>query len=214
MTLKQNTKKLLVFDIEVAPMEVRTWRLKIPSGYIPPENIVKSSYVLSFAARWYGDKEVEFHHVAQGEMKMLKRMAKLLEQADAIIHYNGKKFDVPVLMGEFLLKGVEPPKNFPVQIDLLPMARRVFMLPSYKLDFVCQILGIGAKARHKGYDMWVEADACRKDKSAKVWKDMEKYNVQDVKLTTAVFERFAPWFKFSHGYKRINEWLEGKRNKP
>lgn len=206
--------KILVFDIEVAPMEVRTWRLKIPSGYIPPENIIRPSYVLSFAASWLGSKEVEFHHTGGGHKAMLKRMARMLEKADAVVHFNGKRFDVPTMMGEFLIHGVEPPKNMPVQIDLLPMAKRVFNLPSYKLDYISGVLGLGSKVKHQGYDLWLECDANRNKPKAKCWQRMEKYNKHDVVLTSKLYYKLRPWFRMAHGYKRIAEWLDGERKRP
>ena len=70
---------------------------------------------------------------------MLEGIHKLLDEADAVIHYNGKRFDIPSLNKEFLLNGMFPPAPFK-EIDLLTVARGRFRFVSNKLDYVAQQL--------------------------------------------------------------------------
>ncbi len=79
-----------------------------------------------------------------GKQKMLDSVHKLLDEADAIVHYNGSRFDIPILHKEFLLAGMPPPAPAK-QIDLLQVARRQFRFVSNKLDYVSQALGLGSK---------------------------------------------------------------------
>ena len=204
--------RVLVLDIETAPDIGMLWSLKV-KGYIDPKNIVQDGYVLSFAAKWLGEKDMLFSKTTDGHLSMLLKIHNLLREADAVVHYNGKRFDIPTLNKEFLLHKMEPVGPL-VQIDLLPLMKRSFKFPSYTLDFVCQKLGIGKKAGKGGREMWW---ACMNDTHlghTKWWRVTERYNKQDVTLTERLYRRVRPWFYHCHGYKRISEWIDGRRSMP
>jgi predicted PolB exonuclease-like 3'-5' exonuclease len=125
-----------------------------------------------------------------GKQKMLDSVHKLLDEADAIVHYNGSRFDIPILHKEFLLSGMPPPAPSK-QIDLLQVARRQFRFVSNKLDYVSQALGLGSKTDHEGHTLWVK---CMND-DRKAWKIMEEYNKNDVVLLEKVYDKFKAWIK-------------------
>jgi hypothetical protein len=126
--------KILLLDIETAPNLVHVWGLWQQNVHI--SQIMDSSYVMCWAAKWLGEDEIFFDSVHQSKPKaMLKGIFKLLEEADAVIHYNGTRFDIPTLNKEFLLHGFLPPSTYK-QIDLLLTARGRFRFPSHKLDFM------------------------------------------------------------------------------
>lgn len=205
-------RKILLLDIETAPDIGMLWSLKV-KGYIDPKNIVEDGYVLSYSAQWLGSKEVTFAKTTDGHEDMLKKIHALLSEAQAVVHYNGKRFDIPTLNKEFLLSGM-PPVGPLVQIDLLPLMKRCFKFPSYTLDFVCQQLGLGCKATTGGREMWWACMNATHLKHALWWKRMEKYNRHDVRLLERLYKRVLPWFYHCHGYKRISEWLDGRRTNP
>ena len=85
-----------MLDIESAPNMAFVWGLFKQN--ISISQIVDSGYVLCWAAKWYGDSEVHFDSVYQSRPKaMLKRIHKMLDEADAVVHYNGLRFDIPTL---------------------------------------------------------------------------------------------------------------------
>jgi hypothetical protein len=178
----------LMLDIETAPHLSATWGLFQQN--VALDQLITPGYTLSWAAKWYGEREVMFESVMTGEKRMVKRIYDLLEEADAVCHYNGTKFDIPTLNKEFLLKGLKPPKPFR-EIDLLRTARSRFRLASNKLDFVATVLGLGSKTKHKGMSMWLRC--MEKDPAA--WRIMERYNKQDVILLEKVYDRLLPWIK-------------------
>lgn len=181
--------RILLLDIETAPNLVHVWGLWQQNVHI--SQIMDSSYVMCWAAKWLGEKEIFFDSVHQSKPKtMLKRVHKLLEEADAVIHYNGTRFDIPTLNKEFLLNGLTPPSTYK-QIDLLLTARGRFRFPSNKLDFIAQALGVGKKHKHAGHELWVKCMAGEDD----AWKSMEEYNKQDVTLLEKVYEIFLPWIR-------------------
>ena len=146
--------KILLIDIETRPLTVFAWGLWKQNINI--SHIIDSSSILCFAAKWLGEDTIVFDSIKKsGLKKMLKRAHKLLDEADAVVHYNGSRFDVPVLNKEFLLHGFNPPATYQ-QIDLLKTARNRFKFPSNKLDFLAQQLKLGSKFKHAGFELWVK----------------------------------------------------------
>lgn len=181
--------KILLLDIESSPNVAHVWGIWQQNVGI--NQLMESSYVLCWAAKWLGEKEIMFDsvHVSKPK-KMLKRIHDLISEADAVIHYNGTKFDMPTLNKEFLLHEMNPPAPYK-QIDLLKQVRSQFRFPSNKLDYVAQRLGLGSKTAHEGHELWVKC--MNKDKDA--WFRMEEYNKQDVILLEKLYHRLLPWIK-------------------
>lgn len=179
--------KLLLLDIETSPNIALVWGLF--NQNIAIDQIVDSAQTLCWAAKWVGSDEVMFESRRKaGHRQMIRKMYKLLEEADAVIHYNGKKFDIPVLNKEFVSLKMVPPKGYK-QIDLYHVVRKVFRFPSNKLDYVLRALGIGAKVKHKGMQLWV--DCMNNDPEA--WKAMEEYNIGDIVPLEGLYNRLLPW---------------------
>lgn len=181
--------KILLLDIETAPNTAHVWGLWKQN--VSLSQLQESSYVLCWAAKWLGSDEVMFNSVYKSlPQYMLEDIHQLLDEADAVIHYNGSKFDIPTLNKEFLLYGMDPPAPYK-QIDLLRVARNQFKFPSNKLDYVAQALGLGSKTKHIGHELWIKCMALNKN----AWKMMEEYNKNDVLLLENVYNRLKPWIK-------------------
>lgn len=181
--------KILFLDIETSPNTAHVWGLFKQTVSI--SQLLESSYVLCWAAKWYDSDEILFDSLYHSTKKqMLRRVYKLLEEADVVVHYNGTKFDIPTLNKEFLLQNITPPSPYK-QVDLLKVARNQFKFPSNKLDYVAQALGLGKKHKHEGHELWVK---CMNGDS-QAWETMEAYNRQDVLLLEKVYEKLKPWIK-------------------
>ena len=178
--------KILHLDIETAPNTAHVWGLWQQN--VGLNQIMDSGYTMCWAAKWHGEREVMFASVHENEEFMLKEIHRLLEEADAVVHYNGKKFDMPTLNKEFIINGMEPPAPYH-QIDLLQVAKKRFRFPSNKLDYVANALGLGKKVKHIGHELWVRCMAG----DDQAWKMMERYNKQDVKLLEKLYKRMLPW---------------------
>ena len=181
--------KILLLDIESSPNTAHVWGLWQQNVSI--NQLMESSYVLCYAAKWLGEDDIYFDSVQQSKpKKMLKGIHVLLDQADAVVHYNGTKFDIPTLNKEFILHSYNPPSPYK-QIDLLRVVRSNFRFPSNKLDYVSQRLGLGKKHEHEGHELWVKCMNGDKD----AWKRMEDYNIQDVVLLEDLYHKVLPWIK-------------------
>ena len=181
--------RILLLDIETAPNLVYAWGMFNQNLSI--DKIVEPGYTMCFSAKWYGENEVMFFSVFHdGEKRMVQAAHDLLTEADAVIHYNGTRFDIPTLNKEFLLNGMDPPEPYK-QIDLLHTVRKQFRLASNKLDYVCQQLGIGGKVEHKGMSLWKEC----MDGVKESWNLMREYNERDTTLLEELYIHLLPWIE-------------------
>lgn len=180
--------KILYIDIETAPNTVHVWGLFKQN--VGLNQIMDTSRTLCFAAKWFGTaNKVEFwSEYHNGREAMIERAHALLEEADAVVTYNGERFDLPILNKEFVVDGLPPPAPTG-SIDLLRVVKRRFRFASNKLDHVCSELGLGNKTRHEGHDLWVQ---CMQGDSA-AWGRMKKYNKQDVVLLEKLYHKILPW---------------------
>jgi predicted RNA-binding Zn-ribbon protein involved in translation (DUF1610 family) len=146
-------------------------------------------------------KKIMFNSIVQSSKEeMINEIHRLLDEADVVIHYNGRKFDIPTLNKEFLLNGLKPPSPYK-QIDVLETVKKKFRFPSNKLDYVVKALGIGNKLNHDGHILWVKCMAG--DLSA--WKTMKKYNIQDIKLLEDVYIKVLPWIDHHPNYSLFDD---------
>jgi len=181
--------KILVIDIETKPSLAHVWSLWDEN--IPLDRLIESGEMICWSAKWLGEKKVSFadiHH--DGKKEMVKQVWKLLDEADAVVHYNGKRFDVPYLQRAFLEEGLTPPSPYQ-QIDLFETVKRQFNFPSSKLQYAAEhLLGKG-KLPHAGFSVW---ERCM-DGDEAAWKVMKKYNIMDVKITEELYGVIRPWIK-------------------
>ena len=179
--------KKLYLDIETAPNIVYTWGLFNQNVSI--DKIIQSGHTLCWAAKWDDQEDVFFSSVFDdGEDVMVNQIWQLLNEADAVVHYNGRRFDMPILNKEFIKHGLEPPVPYQ-QIDLLETARSRFKFTSNKLDYVSQFLGLESKLQHKGMSLWT---GCM-DGDPEAWAIMREYNIQDVRLLPKLYHTLLPW---------------------
>lgn len=180
--------KTLLLDIETTPMQVYTWGLWDQN--ISIDQIIKSTEMLCFGARWLGSKKVIFksvHH--DGKKAMLEELHQLMDEADLLVGWNSAAFDHKHINREFIENGMTPPSPTK-DLDLMTVTKANFLFPSNKLDYVAQKLGVGAKVKHSGFKLWLR---CMEGDS-KAWAEMKKYQVQDVNLLVDLYDLLLPWF--------------------
>lgn len=119
---------------------------------------------------------------------MLEAVHALWTEADAVCGYNNDKFDNKKLRGEFIKEGLAPPPPV-TSIDLYKTVRSQFGFDSNKLDHVAQLLGLGSKVTHDGFELWRQVE----QGEPKALALMERYCKQDVRLTEKVYHRIRPF---------------------
>ena len=188
-TFVNDGARILLLDIETAPNRAYVWGTWKQN--INPDWIDAAGYVLCWTAKWLGEKGATFHRIKNGKHKnLLGPIHRMLDEANAVIHYNGSSFDIPTLNKEFITHGFTPPSPYK-QIDLLLTMRERFRFPSNKLDYICKTLSIGEKLRHAGPQLWLDCMADDED----AWRRMEEYNRKDVDLLEDLYKKLLPWIR-------------------
>jgi DNA polymerase elongation subunit (family B) len=179
--------RILILDIETTPSlgyVYSLWRQNVGVNQIE-----RVGEMVCMAWKWYGEKKVYFtSEWTDGRQGMLDTIWELLDEADVVVHYNGKRFDMPTINREFWHADMLPPSPYQ-QVDLYQVAKSKFRFLSNKLDFVAADGNLGHKMDTGGFELWlgvIRRQAAAQDK-------MRKYNRRDVTLTEALYVKMLPW---------------------
>jgi DNA polymerase elongation subunit (family B) len=179
---------ILVLDIETSPGVAYIWRMFKEN--ISLDQLIEPSRVICAAWKWYGKREMFF--AAEwfiGREAMLTQLHRAILEADAIITYNGDKFDLIRLNGEFIEQGLKPVPA-PTSIDLYKTVKKLGLI-SNKLDWATTFFKIGKKIDTGGFKLWrkvLDGDAVSQRK-------MARYNKHDVRLTAALYKKLRPYIR-------------------
>lgn len=189
--------KILLFDIETAPMLGYVWSLW--ENNVALNQLKADWHILSWAAKWHGDAPKKMMYMDQRNAKtisddsiILKGIWKLLDEADIVITQNGKSFDSKKLNARFILNGMKPPSPYR-HIDTKEIAKKHFAFSSNKLEYMTDKLNKKyKKLKHSefgGFELWTE---CLSG-NPRAWKEMERYNKYDVLSLEELYNKLAPW---------------------
>lgn len=191
--------RILLLDIETAPIMADVWKLWDEN--VGLNQIVKDWYILSWAAKWLGEKRVYYEDQRdaadiEDDTDILTKLWHLLDEADVVVAHNGVRFDVPKINARFVRAGLPPPSPYRV-VDTLKIAKAQFKFTSNRLAYLAEFLKVPVKKRthHKfpGHQLWIEV---RKGNRA-AWQEMKLYNGDDVRALEGVYLKLRPWDKFS-----------------
>ncbi len=181
-------KKLLVIDIEWAPALVYTFDMW--NSNASPEKVIDHGGMLCFSAHWIGTKEYLFYSLwNDGREGMAKAAKALLEECDAVITYNGDKYDLPKINGEIILAGLTPPPPV-TSIDLLKAIKK-FGFNMNRMAYIAPLLGVGKKIDNGGFGLWKDV----LDGVEKAQKKMRRYCINDVRITARIYKKIKPFIK-------------------
>lgn len=204
MQKKSNGPKVLLFDIETAPILGYVWGLFDQN--IGLNQVHSDWHLLSWSAKWHKGSNGKVYGPhnkimymdqrkaknVEDDKELLKGIWKLLDESDIVITQNGKKFDSKKLNARFILNGFKPPSSYK-HIDTLQIARSKFGFTSNKLEYMTKALcSKYKKLSHKkfsGFELWKECLAG----NIKAWKEMEAYNKVDVLSLEELYIKLQPW---------------------
>lgn len=187
--------KILILDIETAPNIAYVWGAWKQN--VGSNQWVQKSHIMSFAAKWLGDDPSETIYVESrksDDKLLVTAMFELLDEADMVVAHNGKRFDLPRIIGRGLVHGLTPPSPYKI-IDTLLVARKEFGFVSNKLEDLCKELGLSEKLtgqrKFKGFDLWLE---CLRNND-EAWEEMRVYNIQDIISLEELYLRMRPYMR-------------------
>ena len=183
--------KRLFFDIETSPMIVYSWRV----GYnisLPYDNVIEDWKVICISYKWEHEDKVknltwDSDHC---DKQMLIDFIKIANEADEIIAHNGDRFDIKKVRTRCIYHRIPMFPKYRT-LDTLKKAKGSFTFPNNKLDTIAKYLGVGAKLKHDGFDMWVKC--VEGDKQA--LKDMVKYCDMDIIVLEDVYLTMQNYIK-------------------
>jgi RNase_H superfamily len=183
--------KTLLIDIETFPLSGYAWGLWDQN--IGLNQIITPPGVLSFAAEWYEKPydRVFYSRWGDGTKAMAEAAWDLMNEADAVITYNGDRFDIKWFNTLWMESKVSDERGFPpppASIDLFKVVKSKLYLPSNKLEYVTKWMGIASKIQTGGFELW---KGCMSG-DEKSWAKMERYNRNDVTIMRKVYEGLRP----------------------
>jgi DNA polymerase elongation subunit (family B) len=188
--------KILVLDIETAPIESYVWGTWNQNIGHNLSQIKHDWFVISFSAKalfeenMFSDVLTPKEILAKDDKRLLKKIWNLLNSFDIIILHNGIKFDIKRINGRFLYHGLMPPSPYQI-IDTYVHSKRQFHLTSYRLNFIGEYLGLGGKLENGGFDLWKRC----LDGDPEALQLMMRYCDRDVELLEEVYLRLRPYIK-------------------
>lgn len=178
--------KILFLDIETKPAKIVSFGIR--DQHIQHTQIIEDGGTICVGMKWLGKRPVEvLSDWEHGHDAMIECVHRRISEADAVASYNGNKFDLPKLMGDFLLAGLPPPPPI-TSIDVFLTARKMGLISS-KLAYVAPHLGLGGKLKHEGLAMWLAV----MDGRPKAQRKMARYCAQDVRLLEDLYLRIRPY---------------------
>lgn len=143
---------------------------------------------------WIVEEKITKYKPANEE-QMLKYFWKYADQADKMISFNGRNFDLPFIMIRSAINKIKPSKNFiknrydsSHHIDLLEQFTFYGLTKKFNLDFYCRAFGIESP-KSKGITGMEVKELYRAGRI----KDIAIYCGSDVRAT---FELFQIWNKY------------------
>lgn len=205
-TGKTNFPKILVVDIEVAPLKAYVWRRWKQN--IGLEQTLSEWFMLSWAAKWLmsadimSDRLTGEEAVDENDKRIVGSIWKLLDEADIIIAHNGVRYDVPQMNARFLVNDMHPTTPYKI-IDTFLVARNQFGFSSNKLDALAMYFGLEMKYK-TGFELWARCMNGEED----ALEHMEVYNKHDVELLEEVYLELRPWIK---GHPNVGIYMDNEK---
>lgn len=181
-----NARRLYI-DIETSPNLGLVWSLWNQNISLP--QLLESGDMLCFAAAWDDKpKKPIFYSIwTHSYEEMVNGAWDLLNAADLVVHFNGRKFDIPWLQRLFVEAEFPPPSPYR-QVDLCAVVRKEFRFPSNKLAYVAERL-LGQEKIKTDFSLWTSV----MNGDPKAQKEMRKYCINDTLLLHPLHNRLLPW---------------------
>ena len=195
--------KVLIFDIETAPMKAYVWhRWK---EIVSLDQTISEWFTICWSAKWLYADEVMSDCLTPEEIlkeddhRIVESLWKLFDEADIVVAHNACGFDVPKMNSRFLVNGLMPPSSY-YTVDTLAIAKKTFGFSSNKLDALAGYFDIPHKLE-TNFELW--KDCLEGNQQALDY--MEQYNKRDVEILESVYLKLRPFIK---GHPNISNLTE------
>ena len=187
------TPKILIFDIETAPIRAYIWQLWKQDVHL--DQIISDWFCIAWSAKWLyndytmGDVLTPEEIKNEDDKRIMTSLWKLIDEADIVVSHNGNKFDIPRINSRFIINGLKPTKPY-FSVDTCQVAKKQFGFSSNKLDALATHFNIPHKLE-TNFDLWKRC----LDGDKEALQYMLKYNMKDVDILEEVYIKLRPWIK-------------------
>lgn len=196
------TAKILILDIETAPNIAYVWGAWKQNIY--QKQWLEKGHIMSISWKYLGENKIHYmENRTSKDLRIVKKIYQLLDEADIVVAHNGQRFDLPVILGRGVVHGLTPPSPYFI-VDTFQVARRELRLVSNSLANLCEELGLPMKQDHKkfpGFELWLE---CLRGND-EAWQEMKEYNIHDVVSLEALYLRLRPYIRNHPNVARVSE---------
>lgn len=185
--------KILILDIETAPMRAFMWSRWKQNIYL--DQTISDWFILTWSAKWLysnnimADRLTSSEAIAENDKRVSENLWKLLDKADMVVAHNGDYFDIPRINAAFLQNGIMPPSPYK-QIDTRKIAAKQFGFSSNKLEALARMFNIESKLS-TNMTLWVKC----MNGDTKALEEMMIYNEHDVEILEDVYLILRPWVR-------------------
>jgi RNase_H superfamily len=207
-----DSPRIILWDIETTHNLAAVFKLT-QNDYIQSDNIVQERYIVCAAWKELGKRKIHavstlddpkrFQATPHDDYHVVKTLHKVLNAADVIIAHNGDAYDIKFTEARMLVQGL-PPLPPITKIDTLSAARSRFLFNANNLNYLGNLLKVGAKKPTKT-GLWLKV--LQGDQKAIL--EMVRYNKQDVALLERVFLKLQPYMA-----NHVNRQLFGQTGCP
>lgn len=183
--------KVLLFDVETAPMKAFVWNRW--NQNISLDATISEWFMLCWSAKWlYSNDTIDCRLTSEealneDDSRIVRELWELVNEADIVVAYNGKKADVKWMNSRFIVHNMLPPKPYFI-VDPCEVAKKTFGFSSNKLDALAGYFGFDHKI-DTSFELW--RNSVNGDEEA--LKYMSIYCSQDVKLLEEIYLIMRPW---------------------
>lgn len=185
--------KILLFDIETAPIKAYVWKLWKTDIHI--DQIISDWFCIAWSAKWLysgeimGDVLTPDEIAKENDARIMKNLWELINAADIIVSHNGNRFDIPRINSRFIINGLSPTKPY-FSVDTCQVAKKQFGFSSNKLDALAGYFNIPHKL-DTDFELWKRC----LNGDTKALEYMLEYNKRDVKILEEIYLKLRPWIK-------------------
>lgn len=187
----RNIPKILLFDVETAPMKAFVWSRW--NQNISLDATISEWFMLCWSAKWlYSESTINCkltseEAINEDDSRIVKELWNLINEADIVVAYNGRRADVKWMNTRFIIHGLNPPKPYFI-VDPCEIARKTFGFSSNKLDALAGYFNIPHKM-DTNFQLWKDAV----NGVQKAIDYMSIYCSKDVDILEEVYIIMRPW---------------------
>ena len=190
---KPLSKKTLIFDIETGIRPAMLFGTG--EQYVGAEAFAEEPIMLGWSAKYAGDSKIYSRFMTKEEVlnkdhsQVVKELWDMLSTVTISASYNGNNFDVRYVNSFFAQQDLGLPNKIR-NIDPCQIARSVFRLDSYKMDYLAKYFRLDDGKHKMEKKDWLDY----RNGVPEAMKKMKVYCEHDVEILELILDKVKPYY--------------------